>query len=49
LDPHPDSGRFSLSHPMGYVFTVEPAHASRTGFSVQSRRLNALVDLMLKD
>jgi hypothetical protein len=32
-----------------YVIIVEPAHVSRTVFSVPSRRLNALVDLMLND
>ena len=32
-----------------YVFTAGPAHASRAVFSVPSRRLNGLVDLMLKD
>jgi hypothetical protein len=31
------------------VFTVGPAHASGTAFSVPSRRLNALVDFMLND
>ena len=39
----------TLSPTGGYAFTVGPAHASRTVFSVFSRRLNAPVDLMLND
>jgi hypothetical protein len=34
---------------MGYVFIVGPANTSRMVFSEHSRRLKALVDLMLND